>query len=151
MIEKTPPYLVNDLFQLMKQFPKIKLQLASSHGLTRSEAELLFILTINLDEKHVALSVSDLSRLLQITPAGVTHLLNPLEEAGCIERLRDPNDRRVVLIGLTDHGREIAEKLIAEFQEKMIGLMDYLGDEDSKNLIRLMSRTITYFINQSEN
>ena len=145
MIEKTHLNLANELFQVMKQFPKMRLKPASSNGLTRSESELLVMLAINLDEDNRALSVSELSSLLQITPAGTTHLLNPLEDATCIERLRDPNDRRVVLIGLTDQGYQIADSLILDFQEKITGLMEFLGDEDSQTLIRLMTKTIDFF------
>jgi DNA-binding MarR family transcriptional regulator len=99
---------------------------------------------LNLDDKRRALSVSEIGGLLQITPAGATHLLNPLEEAGCIERLRNPKDRRVVLIGLTDHGSNIAESLISEINKKLNGLMDYLGEEDSRTLVRLMTKAIDF-------
>jgi len=71
-------------------------------------------------------------------------LINPLEEAGYIERLQDPNDRRVVLIGLTTLGKELAKKLIAEAHESLIGLVNHLGEEDSKTMIRLMTSTIMF-------
>jgi DNA-binding MarR family transcriptional regulator len=35
-----------------------------------------------LDDDHPAITVSEISTLLQVTPAGVTHLINPLEEKG---------------------------------------------------------------------
>jgi DNA-binding MarR family transcriptional regulator len=102
------------------------------------------MLSLNLDEDTQALSVSELSNLLQITPAGVTHLLNPLEDVGCIKRLRDPKDRRVVLIGLTDKGQNIADDLIAGAQDKLVGLIEHLGEEDSRTLVRLMLKMIEY-------
>ena len=145
MKEKTSLDLTQDLFQLMKQFPRPKLKQSSCDELTRSEYELLVMLVMKITEDNKALTVTEISNLLQITPAGVTHLINPLEEAGFIERLNDPNDRRVVLIGLTDKGTEMAEGLIAEVQEKLIGLVNHLGEEDSKTLIRLMSKAIEYF------
>jgi DNA-binding MarR family transcriptional regulator len=145
MKEKTSLDLTQDLFQLMKQFPRPKLKQSSCDELTRSEYELLVMLVMKITEDNKALTVTEISNLLQITPAGVTHLLNPLEEAGFIERMNDPNDRRVVLIGLTEKGTEIAEGLVGEVQEKLIGLVNYLGEEDSKKLIRLMSQAIEYF------
>ena len=145
MREKTSLDLTQDLFQLMKQFPRPKLKQSSCDELTRSEYELLVMLVMKITEDNKALTATEISNLLQITPAGVTHLINPLEEAGFIERLNDPNDRRVVLIGLTDKGTEMAEGLIAEVQEKLIGLVNHLGEEDSKTLIRLMSKAIEYF------
>jgi DNA-binding MarR family transcriptional regulator len=119
--------------------------------LTRSEYELLVMLVMSLGEDKTALSVTELSDMLQITPAGVTHLINPLELAGYIQRLPAPNDRRIVLIGLTGQGTQIAEALIGEVQEQLIGLINYLGEEDSKTLILLMSRSIEFFASQFEN
>jgi DNA-binding MarR family transcriptional regulator len=150
MKEKTSLALTCDLFQLMKQFPRPKLKQSSIDGLTRSEYELLVMLVMNHDKDKTALSVTELSNLLQITPAGVTHLINPLEETGYIERQQDPNDRRIVLIGLTDKGTQVAEALISEVQENLIGLVNHLGEEDSRTLIRLMSQAIEFFTSQFE-
>lgn len=140
-----------ELFQIMKRFPRPKLKQSSIDGLTRSEYELLVMLVMNLDENKTALSVSELSDLLIITPAGVTHLINPLEERGYIKRLQDRNDRRIVLIGLTEKGTEVAETLIAEVREQLIGLVKHLGEEDSKTLVHLMSRVIEFFDSQFGN
>ena len=150
MKEKTSLALTCDLFQLMKQFPRPKLKQSSIDGLTRSEYELLVMLVMNHVKDKTALSVTELSNLLQITPAGVTHLINPLEETGYIERQQDPNDRRIVLIGLTDKGTQVAEALISEVQENLIGLVNHLGEEDSKTLIRLMSQAIEFITSQFE-
>jgi DNA-binding MarR family transcriptional regulator len=145
MKEKTPLDLTRDLFQLMKQFPRPKLRQSSIDGLTRSEYELLVMLVMNLGDDRQAFTVTEISNLLQITPAGVTHLINPLEKEGYIERLQAPNDRRLVLIGLTDKGTKVAEALISEVQEQLAGLVHHLGEEDGKTLIRLMSKSIEFF------
>jgi DNA-binding MarR family transcriptional regulator len=150
MKEKTTLALTCDLFQLMKQFPRPKLKQSSIDGLTRSEYELLVMLVMSLGDDKKAFTVTEISNLLQITPAGVTHLINPLEETGYIERLQDRNDRRIVLIGLTEKGTQVAQALISEVQENLIGLVNYLGEEDSKTLIRLMSKSIEFFISQFE-
>ena len=53
--------------------------------------------------------------------------------------------------GLTDKGTEVAEALISEVQEQLIGLVNHSGEEDSKTLIRLMSKSIEFFASQFEN
>ena len=151
MKEKTSLALTRELFQLMKQFPRPKLKQSSVDGLTRSEYELLVMLVMSFGNDKKTFTVTEISNLLQITPAGVTHLINPLEEAGYIERLQAPNDRRIVQIGLTDKGTQVAETLISEVQENLIGLVNHLGEEDSKTLIRLMSKSIEFFASQFEN
>jgi len=142
---KTHTELTRDLFQIMKQMPRLKLTGSLTEGLRRREYDLLVMLQLHLNADTQALTVTELSNLLHITPAGVTHLLNPLEELGCIERLPDPNDRRVVLIALTEKGQDIAAHLITEVQARLSGLVDYLGEEDSQTLIRLMSKMIAFF------
>lgn len=151
MNQKISMDLTQELFQIMKRFPRPKLKQSSIDGLTRSEYELLVMLVMNLDENKTALSVSELADLLIITPAGVTHLINPLEDRGYIKRLQDRNDRRIVLIGLTEKGTEVAEALIAEVQEQLIGLVNHLGEEDSKTLVHLVSRAIEFFDSQFGN
>ena len=150
MKEKTSKALTHDLFQIMKQFPRPKLKQSSIDGLTRSEYELLVMLVMSLGEDKQAFTVTEISNLLQITPAGVTHLINPLEEAGYIERLQAPKDRRVVRIGLTKKGTQVAETLISEVQENLIGLVNHLGEEDSRTLIRLMSKSIDFISSKFE-
>jgi len=136
--------LTHELFQLMKRFPRPNLALNARKDMTRSEYELLGMLVMRLEGNQKALSIGEISNFLQITPAGVTHLINPLEEKGLIERLKDPSDRRVVLVGITEKGISIAEDLIAEVQEKLVGLIDFLGEDDSRKLIDLMNKVVDY-------
>jgi DNA-binding MarR family transcriptional regulator len=127
----------------MKQFPRLKFRHMA--GLTQSEQELLVTLALNADDTKQAYTVTGMSNLLQITPARVSHLLNPLEETGYLERLPDPKDRRIVRIGLTDKGTQEAAALVADVQEKVVAMVDLLGEEDSKTFVRLLSRAIEYF------
>ena len=150
MKKNTAVGLTHDLFQLMKLIRHPKLKQNSRDGLTRSEYELLVMLVMNLDSENKALTVTEISSLLQITPAGVTHLINPLEQAGYVKRLRASRDRRMVLIGITHKGIEAAQALILEIQEQLIDLVNHLGEEDSKTLIRLISRAIKFFTSEFE-
>ncbi len=94
MTNKDQLALTQELFQLMKQLPRPKLKQSSVDGLTRSEYELLVMLVMSTKDGKGAFTVTEISNMLQITPAGATHLINPLEEAGYIERLPDSHDRR---------------------------------------------------------
>lgn len=143
-MKKNPLSIQNEIFQQLKKIRQIKFDHTPLKGLTPRESELVVLLALNLDAENDSISVSELSSLLQITPAGVTHLLNPLEAAGCIQRLRDPNDRRVVLISLTNEGYQLASDLITDIQEKLDGLMEYLGKEDSQTLVCLMAKVVDF-------
>ncbi len=144
MTGENPQTLAQKLFQIFKRISRVQLEQTPFHGLKPSEGKLLGRLYFNLNHGKNNMRASDLSKLLGITPAGVTHLINPLEESGYIKRLPDPSDRRVVLIGLTEQGKETAQVLISDVNQKLSGLIEYLGEEDSKTFIRLMSTSIEY-------
>lgn len=146
MKDKTSKTLTHELFQIMKQFPRLKFMKRSDDSLTRSEYELLAMLVMGLDGDKQAFTVTEISNMLQITPAGVTHLINPLDDAGFIERLHDKNDRRVVRIRPTKKAIEVAETLISEAQQDLTSLVNHLGEEDSKTLIRLMSKAMKFLV-----
>jgi MarR family transcriptional regulator, organic hydroperoxide resistance regulator len=52
----------------------------------------------------------DIADLLRISRARVTTVLQSLEEAGAITRVRDENDQRLTRVYLTDIGRAIDQK-----------------------------------------
>ena len=71
---------------------------------------MLVMLVMSLDRNEKAFTVTEISNLSQATLAGVTCLINPLEEAAYVERWQDPNDRRIIRIGLTDKGIQVAAR-----------------------------------------
>jgi len=150
MKKKTAYDLTRTLFQLSKRFPRPMVKPDAAGGLTRSEYDLLGILRLSGAEAKTALSVTELSNRLLITPAGVTHQINSLEELGYVERLPDPRDRRIVLVSLTARGTQAADALLAEIQGSLAGLVRHLGEDDSQAFIRLMSRANDYFAGQPE-
>jgi DNA-binding MarR family transcriptional regulator len=60
--------------------------------------------------QHGALSVKELSRLLQLDPGTLSPLLKRLEAAGLLRRERDPKDQRNLALALTDRGRALREQ-----------------------------------------
>lgn len=145
MSEKDITKLAHDLFNIIKQIPSLRPELEAGDGFTRSEYELLAFIAINQSDQKRLFSATEISNLLGITPAAVTHMINPLEKAGCVERMQDENDRRLVLIRLTKKGNKIAELLIENFKEKLSGFIAYLGKEDSQTFIKLMNKLLNYF------
>jgi DNA-binding MarR family transcriptional regulator len=68
------------------------------------------------------LSVTELSRMLELDPATLSRLLRRLEAAGLVERNRDPADERSLAVGLTERGRRLrkqAEKVPAAVLERL--------------------------------
>jgi DNA-binding MarR family transcriptional regulator len=145
MVRKSTSDLSQELFQTLKQFSRVKWEARSFEQLKPSECELLGTLYLILNNGEKAIPASALSQELNITPAAVTHLLNPLDENGFIKRHKDPDDRRYVLISLTSKGKKFTESLLEDETQKLELLVKHLGKENSKTLLRLMSTTINFF------
>ncbi|WP_245237650.1 MarR family winged helix-turn-helix transcriptional regulator [Paenibacillus ihuae] len=84
------------------------------------------------------LKVSEISRLLGITPPTVTQLINSLEAKDMVERQPDLSDRRVVRIRLTEQGRVITRKAREHMDASLNKLVEYLGEEESTLLADLL-------------
>jgi DNA-binding MarR family transcriptional regulator len=57
-----------------------------------------------------SLALSRLAEAAVRTTGGMTKIVDRLERRGLVERVPDPADRRGVLVGLTEDGREISTK-----------------------------------------
>ncbi|MFP3986410.1 MarR family transcriptional regulator [Streptomyces sp. E11-3] len=55
--------------------------------------------------------MADLAQRLEVVPRAVTTLVDGLENSGCVRRVPDPANRRVIRIELTDTGRVALDKL----------------------------------------
>ena len=147
MIDDMGMRFAQEFLQVLAQIKRIDWNSEARQGVRQSEFRLLVTL---LHSDASSLKVSDLSSEMQITPAAVTHLINSLEEAGYIERLADQSDRRVVLVKLTDQGRHKIEMLKGHFLETLMGLIGYLGEHDSRELLRLLTTSLDYLRDQSK-
>lgn len=58
------------------------------------------------------LSVTDLSRMLDLDPGTLSRLLKRLEAAGLLRRDRDPADERSLAVALTAEGRALRSKAL---------------------------------------
>ena len=79
------------------------------------------------------------SRTITVVP-GITGLIDRLEQAGFVNRLRCEKDRRVIYVALTDQGMTtlaaLDEPLVA-LHHKLVG---HLSQGELKELIRLLEK-----------
>jgi DNA-binding MarR family transcriptional regulator len=83
----------------------------SGVGLNRGELGALSALRI-AGPPH-RLSPTRLGKGLMLSSAGVTSRIDRLERRGLVRRLADPDDRRGVIVELTDQGLEVADTAVA--------------------------------------
>src|SRR5213593_4501168 len=109
-------------------------RLLREHGLTPSQYNILRILR---GEGKPLPILEIASRTITIVP-GITGLIDRLERAGLVHRLRCAKDRRIIYVALTDQGT----KTLADLDEPLLALhrklMGHLSQGELKELIRLL-------------
>ena len=83
---------------------------------------------------------SDISNAVGVSSARVATALNGLEEKGLITRTIDSEDRRKIIVEVTPKGAEYAEEQQNKAIERMRSIISMLGEEDSKELVRIIGR-----------
>ena len=90
-------------------------------------------------------SAGMLANDLRLSTGAMTNRLDRLEEAGLIERLRDPDDRRGVQVELTAPGREAYEQTTTAQAEKEALVASALSAREQKDLNALLRRMMITF------
>jgi DNA-binding MarR family transcriptional regulator len=106
------------------------------------ESFLLRLLALSKDPVHP----SELQQRTCTSSARVAAVLGALEKKGLIAREVDQQDRRRVLVTITDEGRERAERELAEMNAVLETLFVALGQEDTEELVRLLGRLLEVFV-----
>ncbi|AZV57284.1 MarR family transcriptional regulator [Clostridium sp. AWRP] len=87
-----------------------------------------------LFEESESYKVSELAEKLGITPSAVTNLSNKLVESQFIHRFRPEDNRRVVMISLTDKGKQFLKKM-GEIKSRFLAeALSELNNDDLKNM-----------------
>jgi MarR family transcriptional regulator, transcriptional regulator for hemolysin len=83
-------------------------RLASGLGVTRAQWKVLFRLTRTPGLRQV-----ELADMLDIEPITLCRIVDRLEEARLVQRVRDPDDRRAWRLHVTDEAQPLIERLKA--------------------------------------
>lgn len=80
------------------------------------------------------MSQSELGHKLLRGNPNVTALLDTLERHGWVQRTRGPEDRRVVVVGLTPEGQHLIEKVFPAHAAHLTALLGVLSSEEQETL-----------------
>jgi DNA-binding MarR family transcriptional regulator len=109
-------------------------------GLNRGEVGALSALRIAPPPHR--LSPTRLAKGLMLSSAGVTSRIDRLERRGFVRRLADPDDRRGVIIELTDEGRDVVDAAVAALTVSDRQLMERFDPEEIATLEVLLRKLL---------
>ena len=78
-------------------------------------------------------------------------MLNNLEDKGYINRLSDKKDRRVTYIDLTQKGVDLLQKHHRSMINYTNEVINRLGEEDTKTLVKLLNKLCNIIEDLNEN
>lgn len=81
-----------------------------------------------------------LAERLRIVPRSATDVVDSLEAAGWVTRMPDPNDRRAVLLQLTDAGAALSSEIASAQRRTTSDIFDDLDQSEQEILHQLLER-----------
>jgi len=109
-------------------------------GLSRGEVGMLSALR-TAGPPH-RLSPTRLGQGLMLSSAGVTSRLDRMERRGFVRRLPDPDDRRGVIVELTDAGLEIVDAAVEANSVSDRELLERFDPKEIQTLERLLRKLL---------
>ena len=114
-------FLISDVSRLMRRRFDERARLI---GVTRAQWRTLTTLV-----RHEGINQGGLADLLEVEPITLCRMIDRLEEAGLVERRRDPADRRAWLIFLTAKAHPLLAQLRSLADGMIEGALQGLDDE----------------------
>ncbi|HWC21040.1 MAG TPA: MarR family transcriptional regulator [Flexivirga sp.] len=108
-------------------------ELTRPAGLTALQYTALTVL-----ERHPGLTAARLARNSFVTAQSMADMVTTLLKRGLIERYRDPNDGRRLVITLTDDGRRLLDQLrpnVAALEARMLTQLPGTAAEELRRLL----------------
>lgn len=90
-------------------------------------------------------NMSTVARALMVTTGTLTISVNGLVKKGYVERMRSEEDRRVVLISLTEKGRKAFEQHQTFHQSMINAVLEGLSREEQKVLEKALKNLTGFF------
>ncbi|MGH7759890.1 MAG: MarR family winged helix-turn-helix transcriptional regulator [Candidatus Dormibacteraceae bacterium] len=130
--------VVERIGRIALQFGRWHDEVFGRHGLNRGEVGVLYALRGVATPQR--LSPTQLSRALMLSSAGITSRLDRLERRHLVARRTDPDDRRGILVELTEQGSKAADEAVVAGAEASARMVSSLSRDELKTLGRLLRK-----------
>jgi MarR family transcriptional regulator, 2-MHQ and catechol-resistance regulon repressor len=87
-----------------------------------------------------ALTLSELSQLLLRVNSNTTAMIDSLEQKGLVQRVKDPGDRRVIRVKLTETGAKLRDSVVPSHNQYINSFLASLSDGEIANLQTLLQK-----------
>lgn len=88
------------------------------------------------------ISQGQLAEILGIQPGSLSEMLKKLEKNGYVERRRDPEDQRILLVSLSPQGLDFFNKYQGHHEEEVASMFDEISDDELAEFCRLYEKVV---------
>lgn len=142
-LDVSPMGLIGRLGRLRAHISRAHEAVFQRHGLNSASFDLLA--TLRRSGSPFRLSPSELLETMMITSGTMTNRIDQLEKQGLVERMPHPEDRRALLVALTEKGRAVIDAAVTDHVANQHRLIETLTAEDRTALDGLVRQFLTAF------
>ncbi|KXG11445.1 Transcriptional repressor MprA [Anoxybacillus sp. P3H1B] len=113
--------------------------------LSLSKTEIFCLLWMSRNDEVIMSQIAD---FLNIPMSTATGIVNRLVKNGYMERYRIETDRRVVVIRLTEKGKDLAEEIKRKTSHYFAIVISALDEEEKTFLLRIFQKIMHHLNNQ---
>ena len=124
------------LTNLTTHYNAIFRQYSSRLSLTAPQA--FHLLSIPVD----GISMSGLANRLGLDTSTLTRNIQKLEKLDLVRRKQDRNDKRILVVYLTDKGRGKVEKIEESLLDLNFSMMKYIDLDDQENIPEMLEKLV---------
>jgi DNA-binding MarR family transcriptional regulator len=139
-LDLTVEGIVDRIAGISRRVSKALDETLAEHGLTHADYKVLG--SLRWAGEPYRRSAGDLARIADLSSGAMTNRLDQLESAGLVRRLRDPGDRRGVLVEPTEEGRRLWEQAIGVQARKESLIASALEEHEKEQLNDLLRRVM---------
>lgn len=111
-------------------------QLAGAFGLTQQQWTLLSVLS----EAEHGMKMTDLGKILLVTKANMTGMIDRLERYGYVRRMTDAKDRRITYVVIEEKGRRFLQEIQLAKKVFLEGVFQSFSGEEQRQLLDMLQR-----------
>ncbi len=135
---KTSPELIKLFLDLAKHLKEMFKTLNTGESIS-----VLQMQTLRFIGHQKTPTMKDIALYFAITPASATSLINSLVDSLFIERLQDPNDRRIVKLALTEKGEKTMRIMKQRTEEHLSVFLGKLSTEEQETLTHIFEKLLS--------
>ena len=139
-LDASPMGILGRTPRLAKHLTKEISATLSKFNLNPGEFDVLA--TLRRSGQPYQLSPTRLYNSMMVTSGTMTNRIDGLEKAELVERIRDPSDRRGMLIRLTDKGFDLIEKAVEAHVENGHRILSVLTESELETLNILLRKLL---------